>query len=120
VSAPVTSRFGALLRSLRKEAGLTQATLAERAHISQRGLQDLERGVHQAPRRDTLDLLAAALGLSGSDHAEFITAAPGRSLPQPGSIAPLPRVFADALAALVGRERELVLLDRFLAGGGMS
>ena len=72
---PVPPRFGVLLRRLRKEAGLTQATLAERAHMSGRGLQDLERGLHKAPRRDTLDLLAAALGLAGQDRAAFLAAA---------------------------------------------
>jgi hypothetical protein len=47
-----TSRFGALLKTLRAGAGLTQEALAERA-----GPQDLEGGHSQAPRRDTVELL---------------------------------------------------------------
>jgi transcriptional regulator with XRE-family HTH domain len=68
--------FGTLLRRLRQEAGLTQAQLAERARLSQRGLQDLERGIHQAPHQGTLDLLAMALGLSGQDGVTFLATAP--------------------------------------------
>jgi len=69
-----------MLKALRKGAGLTQVMLAERAQISQRGLQDLERGIHQAPRRDTLDLLAAALGLSERDRAAFMATAQSHAL----------------------------------------
>jgi len=39
-------------------------------------------------------------------------------LPQPGPIALIPRASAHALMPLMGRERELLLLDRFLAGEG--
>lgn len=80
----VPSRFGAELQRLRKEAGLTQAQLAERAQISQRGLQDLERGTHQAPRWDTINLLAAALGLAGQDRVAFLATTQAQSLVQFG------------------------------------
>jgi tetratricopeptide (TPR) repeat protein/transcriptional regulator with XRE-family HTH domain len=116
LGAPETSRFGALLATLRKEAGLTQAALAERARMSQRGLQDLERGIHQAPRRDTLDLLAAALGLSAPDRAAFMAVAQGKAPAQPGPAAPPPLGSIDALVPLVGRVPEQAVLDRFLAG----
>ena len=56
MSPPAAPRFGALLKAFRKAAGLTQEALAERAGLSTRGLQDLERGVHQTPRRDTVEL----------------------------------------------------------------
>ena len=111
----VPARFGAVLRRLRNHAGLTQARLAEQAHISQRGLQDLERGVHHVPRRDTLDLLAAALGLVGQERVAFLAAAqppPARRAP----VAPAVTIVPDALAPLVGREGELARLNRFLAG----
>ncbi len=113
---PVAPRFGALLQGLRKDAGLTQARLAERARISQRGLQDLERGIHRAPRRGTTDLLAAALGLSGQDRMAFLAAAQAQPLPLPAPVSPRAPVVPDALAPLVGREDELTLLQRFLAG----
>jgi transcriptional regulator with XRE-family HTH domain len=50
-------------------AGLSQEELAERAHLSQRTISDLERGVTTAPYRDTVAQLAAALELAASDRA---------------------------------------------------
>lgn len=114
----VPSRFGAELQRLRKEAGLTQAQLAERAQISQRGLQDLERGTHQAPRWDTINLLAAALGLAGQDRVAFLATTQAQSLAPPALLSPLAPVVPEALVPLVGREAELALLHRFLAGEG--
>jgi len=117
---PVPPRFGALLRRLRTEAGLTQARLAERARLSQRGLQDLERGIHQAPHQSTLDLLAAALGLSEQDRLTFHATAQAlpAPLPPPTPVSPRAPVAPDALAPLVGRAGELAALDHFLAGAG--
>jgi transcriptional regulator with XRE-family HTH domain len=60
--------FAALLRRYRLAAGLTQEALAERAHLSAVTVGALERGVNHTPRRDTLDLLAEALGLSPQDR----------------------------------------------------
>src|SRR4051794_30754625 len=54
--------FGLLLRERRLAARLTQAALCERAGISPRALQDLERGVRH-PHRDTLERLGSALDL---------------------------------------------------------
>ena len=46
ISAPARSpNFGALLRQHRLALGLTQEALAERAGLSWRTVQDLERGV---------------------------------------------------------------------------
>src|ERR1700727_1279072 len=56
--------FGSLLRSLRTAAGLTQEELAEAARVSYRTISDLERGVSRSPHRDTVRLLAGALGFS--------------------------------------------------------
>jgi LuxR family maltose regulon positive regulatory protein len=61
--------FGALLRAYRVAAGLSQEELAERAHLSQRTISDLERGVTTAPYRDTVAQLADALELAASDRA---------------------------------------------------
>jgi transcriptional regulator with XRE-family HTH domain len=107
-----------LLKHFRLAAGLTQDSLAERAGMSKRGLQDLERSVRQRPRRDTAELLADALGLSALDRAAFFEAAQRRSPPaEPAFVAALPTMFSmSAPAPLVGRERELLLLSRFLAG----
>ncbi len=94
--------------------------MAERARLSQRGLQDLERGIHQAPRQSTLDLLAAALGLSAQDRLTFHATAqpPPAPLPPPAPVSPRAPVAPDALAPLVGRAGELAALHRFLAGAG--
>ena len=67
--------FGAMLRRYRLAAGLTQEELAERAHLSGRGITDLERGVRRAPRPDTVALLVEALALAPHDRAAFEVAA---------------------------------------------
>ena len=115
MTAVPTLTFGPLLKHFRLAAGLTQEALADRAHLSVRGIQNLERGVSQTPRRDTAGLLATALGLSVEDHASLLAAA----RPPPVSSARPERAVphaTDALVPLVGRRHELALLDRFLAG----
>ncbi len=79
------SSFGELLRRHRRAAGFTQAELAERAGLSSRGLNDLERGARTAPRRETTRLLADALGLAGNERADFL-AAGRRGAARPGAV----------------------------------
>lgn len=74
-----SAEFGYLLRSARREAGLTQEALAERAGISARAISDLERGINRAPRRDTLDMLAQALNLTGEERQQWARARQERS-----------------------------------------
>ena len=69
--------FADLLRCYRRRAGLTQEELAERAHLSVRGISNLERGVRRLPQRGTVTLLAEALALSAADRAPFEAAARG-------------------------------------------
>ena len=73
--------FGALLRGFRLAAGLSQEALAERAGMSARGISDLERGIHRAPYKQTLDLLLDALELDREQRAQMAAAArrPGRN-----------------------------------------
>src|SRR5712692_10298813 len=78
VSRQPMPRFGTQLKTLRTAAGLTQEALAERAGLSVRGLQDLERGQSRRPHRDTVELLTAALGLAGWDRTTFLAAAQAR------------------------------------------
>lgn len=73
--------FATLLRRYRLAAGLTQEELAERAHLSVRGISDLERGLRTAPRADTVDLLAGALGLAAHDRDAFFAAVSRRRSP---------------------------------------
>jgi WD40 repeat protein/class 3 adenylate cyclase len=70
--------FGTLLRRYRKATGLTQEELAEQAGLSARSISDLERGLKYRPHRDTVQLLADALQLSGQERSEFEAA--GRRL----------------------------------------
>jgi len=63
--------FSALIREHRLAAHFTQEELAERAGISARSVSDLERGLYQAPHRDTVARLAAALGLSTEAAAQL-------------------------------------------------
>ncbi|WP_043474393.1 helix-turn-helix domain-containing protein [Streptomyces collinus] len=95
--------FGALLRARRSGAGLTQEELAERSGLSVRAIRDLERGRVARPRRETVRLLATALGLPEDEHEEFLRLArhvlpparPGRAdaeLPTaPAAMAPIDR-----------------------------
>ena len=68
---PRGSAFGSLLRRHRLEAGLSQEDLAERARISAAGIGALERGDRRTPQRETLALLANALGLVDGEEIMF-------------------------------------------------
>ncbi|HWE64225.1 MAG TPA: helix-turn-helix transcriptional regulator, partial [Chloroflexota bacterium] len=115
--------FATLLRRYRQAAGLTQEELAERAHLSVRGITDLERGARRTPRRDTIALLAAALALAPAARADFEAAARSRlfspstapvqqdrTLSGSGALPPLqgrrPRAtnLPPTLTSLIGRE----------------
>jgi len=76
---PAAMTFGALLRGLRADAGLTQQELAELAGLSERTISDLERGISVAVRSKTVQLLAEALGLRGPARDEFRATARGRA-----------------------------------------
>src|SRR5262249_14260966 len=67
--------FGEVLRRCRLAVGLTQEMLAERAGLSARGVQDLERGLRRSPHPDTTRRLAEALGLGDAERAILQAAA---------------------------------------------
>jgi predicted ATPase/DNA-binding XRE family transcriptional regulator len=90
-----SASFGSQLRRQRLAAGLTQEELAERAGLSARGIQDLERGARRAPHPETVRRLTAALGR--------LDDAP----PTPPSIPSVPTSF-------VGRERAVADLGSML------
>lgn len=109
--------LGELLKRYRIAAGLTQEELAERAGLSARAIRALESGDHRAPRRSTLDLLATALGLTSAERARLDSQARQPRLPSLAHArisAPLRR----SPTALVGRQRELALLNGLLTGEG--
>jgi predicted ATPase/WD40 repeat protein/transcriptional regulator with XRE-family HTH domain len=115
--------FGDLVRRHRRERGWTQEELAERARLSRLAIQSLEAGRRQAPRRDTVQQLADALGLHGAERARFVAVARMQSQPhtQAGAEAPVAVSsrrddWGDApeVAAIYGREDELATLARWV------
>ncbi|MGH2613972.1 MAG: ATP-binding protein, partial [Thermomicrobiales bacterium] len=116
-----TQSFGALLRQLRGAATLSQEKLAARAGLSVRGISDLERGARQAPRLETVRMLAAGLGLGEADRAALFAAARPDSA-QERSAAPqgvTPVSLPAPLTRLIGREPEAASLRTKLRGDGV-
>jgi tetratricopeptide (TPR) repeat protein/transcriptional regulator with XRE-family HTH domain len=111
-----SARFAGLLRGLRREAGLTQEELAEAAGVSVRGVAYLERGVVSIPQKETVRLLADALGLAGPARADFEAAARGRAVP--GGVAAATRTLPRDIGSFTGRDPELELLATAAAGTG--
>jgi tetratricopeptide (TPR) repeat protein/transcriptional regulator with XRE-family HTH domain len=116
--------FGALVRQLRADSGLTQEELAEAASLSPRSISDLERGINLTARRETTRLLADALHLSGPPRAHFELAASGRAaLPGPAPAGDpeltAARTLPRDIASFTGRNAELDrLLSQFAGAGG--
>ena len=117
--APAAS-FAALLRRFRLATGLSQEALAERAGLSARAISDLERGVRQAPYRETVHLLAGALGLTGADRAALegtVHRTRSPRAPVSGSdqhsLAGLPA----AVTRLIGRDEAIAAVRQYLGRG---
>jgi predicted ATPase/DNA-binding XRE family transcriptional regulator len=110
--------FGEQLRQWRIAASLSQEELADRSGLSVRGISDLERGARQAPRLETVRLLADALGLSDTDRAALFAAARPGVVREPsdeqgaGPLVSLP----TPLTRLIGRDREVAALRAMVAG----
>ncbi|HEU5438319.1 MAG TPA: tetratricopeptide repeat protein [Ktedonobacterales bacterium] len=99
--------FASLLRRYREAAGLTQEQLAARAGLSARGISDLERGVRQAPRRETVSLLADALALAPHQRGLLEAAArPATDVARPKAVPTPPHNLPAQLTPPIGRERE--------------
>jgi predicted ATPase/DNA-binding XRE family transcriptional regulator len=111
--------FADLLQRYRRAAGLTQEELAERAHLSVRGISNLERGVRRLPQRGTVTLLIEALGLAEAERAAFEAAARGLDDPSPKTLAEsaaltVPTNLPLTLTSFVGRQREIATVRRLL------
>ena len=110
--------LGDLLRCHRTAATLSQEQLAERAGLSVRAISDLERGVHRAPRLESVRMLADALSLSNTDRAVLLAAARPALFQagaeddvDPGAPMPLPAT------PLVGREHEVAAVVAMVRRG---
>src|SRR4051795_11600244 len=101
--------FGELLRRLRSAAALSQEALAERSGLSRNGISDLERGLHPAPRLETVRLLADGLALADDERVALLAAArPALWQDHPPEPGRCPLVSLPApLTRLIGREAEL-------------
>ena len=106
--------FGGLLRERRIAAGFTQAQLAEQTGLGIRTIRDLERDRVRRPHRESIALLATALGLASAARDELAGA--GRQLPvrpEPGAVAAgvlVPRQLPPAVIHFVGRKDVLKIL----------
>ncbi len=115
MEAVTNSAFGTLLRRYRRDRGLTQEELAELAAISRRSLGDMERGVVHTPRKDTVTLLAAALGLAPEDRQALAEAARRVNTPRLRHAATGPSpALPLALTALIGREHDEAAVLRLI------
>jgi predicted ATPase/DNA-binding XRE family transcriptional regulator len=112
--------FGTQLKRHRVAARLTQEQLAEQTGVSARTISDLERDLGHRPRKDTVTLLADALGLATADRTAFEAAARherAASMPPvaPGAIPAAPSlVLPVTLTPLIGRERDEAAVTHLL------
>jgi tetratricopeptide (TPR) repeat protein/transcriptional regulator with XRE-family HTH domain len=106
--------FAEQLKRYRRERGLTQEQLAEQAGLSARGIRALEQGERSSPHKDTVRLLADALGLSPDQRAQFEQAsiAVRSEVARPEPSAPI-GAFLGAVPGgqMIGRQEEV---DRLL------
>jgi transcriptional regulator with XRE-family HTH domain len=94
--------FRHCLRAARLAAGLTQEALAERAAMSVRAIQNLERG-ERRPYPETTERLVAALDLQGHERTSFDELArtrPRTRASQPTQPVPVDRARADHVGML--------------------
>src|SRR5205085_5268538 len=112
--------FGDLVKRYRLAAGLSQEALAERAGLSARTISDLERGVKQAPYRDTVTLLARGLGLAPAQRATLEAAIlrrrPPRAAPAARPARPRPPLPAQP-TPLLGRDGDVAAVCGLLRRG---
>jgi predicted ATPase/transcriptional regulator with XRE-family HTH domain len=104
--------FGELLRQLRSAAALSQEELAERSGVSRNGISALERGLHPAPRLDTVRLLGDGLALNDADRMALLsTARPALLRIDASGPATIPSISLPVpLTRLIGREAEVMTL----------
>lgn len=116
MDSPAYPSFGELLRHFRVIALQSQEALAERSGLSVRGISDLERGIHESPRLETVRLLADSLDLSEADRASFIASARPEKpiLPASPSLSNQNQTLPLPLTPLIGRARELTELIQLL------
>lgn len=126
MTRPSEPSFGALLRTYRMSAGLSQEALAERAGLTTQAIGALERGVRRRPYPETVRRLADALSLSPEERAAFI-ATVSRQESEPlnvpddasaGVDQELPMTPLPAqVTPLIGREHDIAVVTDLLMAG---
>ncbi len=114
--------FGELLKHSRLAGDMTQEMLAERAGVSTRAIQALERGA-VSPHRDTAKRLTDALGLAAPEQARLLALTTARPRQRTGAAPPIahnrPRPAADTLTLpatpLLGRADEVAEVAALLS-----
>ncbi|MCA2176719.1 tetratricopeptide repeat protein [Nonomuraea glycinis] len=123
--------FGGLLRAHRRRAGVTQRQLADRAGMSAGAIRDLEQGRTRSPRRESVQAIATALGLSGPDveHLHAAAEAHRAQLAEAGPIRGGPlrirvlgpiEVWHGDVQAPLGSDLQRTLLARLALGAGTA
>lgn len=119
----VAPSFGALLKSYRIRAGMSQELLAQRAGLSVETISSLERGARRNPYRDTIALLATALAASEAERTRLESAASRPAVRRGPAVvrASLQSVSGPsgnvpvALTSFVGREPEVAAAAALLS-----
>jgi class 3 adenylate cyclase len=118
MSLPSLPSFGELVRHYRLTSGISPERLAKSAGITVEALTILEAGTPLPPRKDTVERLADALDLSGSERSIFLAAGqlPALSLfrrpkdkppetPNRPTAEPLPSILVFLIADVRGYTR---------------
>ncbi len=112
---PQPTAFGALLRHFRGRASLTQARLAERAGLSVDAIIKLEGGKRQAPRCETVQLLARTLHLTAPERHTLEDAARPHRYPE-GAVTTASLPISALLQCLTEMHtRQAALINAFVA-----
>lgn len=111
-----TGSCGRILKETRERVGLTQDQLSGLSTVSVRAIRDLELGKVQVPRRDTIRLLADALGMDGSRRASLEAAiADARTGGTAEHACDLSQAFLPiSFGPLIGRDAELRAITELL------
>ncbi|GAB3434972.1 helix-turn-helix domain-containing protein [Flindersiella endophytica] len=112
--------FGGLVRAIRRRSRLTQEQLADKSGVSTRTIVQLESGRVRHPRRQTVRLLADALGVVAGERDAFEAAArdgywndalAAAPVGSDGKVAQVPRQLPIDPLYFVGRTADISALS---------
>jgi len=106
--------FGVLLKHFRVRAYLTQAKLAERAGLSVDAIIKLEGGKRQAPRCETVQVLARALHLTAQERQTLEDAVRPHTRVHGSTATASPHIGALLRCLTELHARQAILIDAFV------